>query len=357
MVPIADLRAYFGYVNASCMVQDGAKDFRKPIGTGAYKLVSFTPGQQSILAPNRDYWDSPRPYPDSLHLLSIDDDNARLTGLQSGQLDICGLMNFTQARAGGGNQYKVLVGYGGPSANFNMRVDQAPFNDVRVRQAMKLLMNRPAMIDAVLSGFGELLNDLPGKGFPHYDSSLPQRTQDIAKAKSLLKAAGQSDIRFTLQTADAGLGQLQAAEAYIQQLHAAGISGAQLKVQPVGSYYNPALLFTKMTFAQNIWAIGSLNSFYSQALVKGGPLDETHWSSPAFDKLFFRAQAATDPAKAQQLWNQLQSIQWNQGGYIFWAEAHNVDGVTPKVAGLGGPGVGWAYPTGDQRVWDWGLTG
>jgi hypothetical protein len=48
-------------------------------------------------------------------------------------------------------------------------------------------------------------------------------------------------------------------------------------------------------------------------------------------------------------------MQYNQGGYIFWAEVHNVDGLSKNVAGFGGPGVGWAYPTGDQRVWDWGL--
>ena len=357
-LPISDLTQYFGYFNASCMVQNGAKDFSKPIGTGAYKLESFTPGQQSILTANRDYWDSPRPYPDAFHLVSIDDDNARLNALESGQIDVCGSMDFTQARAAQASpsgQFTVLVGYAGPAACFNMRVDQAPFNDVRIRQAMKLLANRPGLINAALSGFGEILNDIPGKGFPHYNSSLAQRVQDVEQAKSLLKSAGQSDIRFTLQTTDAGLGQLQAAEAYVQQLHAAGISGAQLKVEPLASYYNPALLFTKMTFAQNIWAIGSLNAFYSQALVTGAPLGETHWATPSFDKLFYDAQGATDPAKAQQLWNQLQAIQYNEGGYIFWAEEHNVDALSPKVAGMGGPGVGWAYPTADQRVWDWGL--
>jgi len=355
-VPIANLSAYFGYFNAACMVQNGAKDFSKPIGTGCYKLDHFTPGQQSSLSANRDYWDSPRPYPDALTLTSINDDTARLNALQSNEIDICGLMNFTQARANvNSSQYEVLVGYAGVSANFNMRVDQAPFNDVRVRQAMKLLADRPGLIEASLNGFGEVLNDIPGKGFPHYDSSLPQRHQDVAQAKSLLKAAGQSDIRFTLQTCDAGLGQLQAAEAFVQQMQAAGIKGAQLKVDPVASYYNPTILFTKMTFAQNIWAIGSLNAFYSQALITGAPLGETHWHSKAYDALFYKAQGATNPKLAQQYWNQLQEIQYNQGGYIFWAEAHNVDGLAHNVAGLGGPGVGWAYPTGDQRVWDWGL--
>ena len=354
--PNADLSSLFGYVNAACMVQNGAKNFAKPIGTGCYKLESFTPGQQSVLTANRDYWDSPRPYPDGFVLQSIDDDEARLNALLSNQIDICGTLNYTQAKAGiSSSNYEVIVGYAGAQENFNMRVDQHPFTDVRVRQAMKLLINRPAMIESALDGFGSVLNDIPGPGFPHYDSSLPQRHQDIEQAKSLLKAAGQSDLRIQLQTCDAGLGQLQAAEVFTQQLHQAGLTGVQLKVQPVASYYNPSLLFTKMTFAQNIWAIGSLNSFYSQSLVKGAALDETHWSNSAFDTLFAKAQGATNPKQAQQYWNQLQAMQYNEGGYIFWAEVHNVDGLSKNVAGYGGPGVGWAYPTGDQRVWDWGL--
>lgn len=355
--PIADLRAYFNYFNAAIVVQNGAKDFSKPIGTGPYKLTSFTPGQRSVLAANRDYWDHPRPYPDQVDLISIDDDTARLNSLLSGQTDICGLLNFAQGRAGlKDKRYRTNVGYGGFGACFNMRVDKAPFTDVRVRQAMKYLANRPALIQTALSGFGDVLNDIPGKGYPHYNSSLPQRHQDIAKAKSLLKAAGQSDIQFTLQTTDAGLGQLQAAEAFIQQCKSAGISGAQLKVEPVSSYYNPAILFTKMTFAQNIWAISSLNAFYSQALTRGAPLGETHWHSASFDRLYYAAQGETNPAKAQRLWNQVQKIQHDQGGYIFWAEVHGVDAVSHKVVGLGGPGVGWAYPTGDQRIWDWAFS-
>jgi peptide/nickel transport system substrate-binding protein len=205
-----------------------------------------------------------------------------------------------------------------------MRVDKAPFTDVRVRQALKYLADRPALIRTALSGFGDVANDIPGKGYPHYNKSLPQRHQDIARAKALLKAAGQSDIEFVLQTTDAGLGQLQAAEAFIQQCKSAGIKGAQLKVVPVSSYYNPAILFTKMAFAQNIWAIASLEAFYSQALTKGAPLGETHWHSPSFDKLYYAAQGETNPAKAQRLWNQVQKVQHDQGGYIFWAQVHSV---------------------------------
>ena len=165
--PNGNLSSLFGYFNAAIVVQNGAKDFTKPVGTGCYKLESFTPGRQSVLTANRDYWDSPKPYPDGLVLQSIDDDSARLNALESGQIDICGTMNYAQAKAGiPSSNYDIVVGYAGAQENFNMRVDQAPFKDVRVRQAMKLLIDRPAMIEAALDGFGSVANDIPGAGVP-----------------------------------------------------------------------------------------------------------------------------------------------------------------------------------------------
>ena len=64
-IPIADLAAYFLTLNAAYVIQNGVKSFAKPVGTGAYKLVSFTPGQRSVLTANRDYWDHPSRIPTS----------------------------------------------------------------------------------------------------------------------------------------------------------------------------------------------------------------------------------------------------------------------------------------------------
>ncbi len=81
-----------------------------------------------------------------------------------------------------------------------MRVDKAPFNDVRVRQAMRLAINRPQFRDLVYGGRGLLGNDMFGIAAAEYDHSIPQRQQDIEQAKSLLRAAGQSGV--TVQHAD-----------------------------------------------------------------------------------------------------------------------------------------------------------
>ena len=75
-----------------------------------------------------------------------------------------------------------------------MRVDTAPFSDVRVRQAMRLLVDRQQMLELVFGGYGTIGNDIFGIFDPEYDHSIPQREQDIDQAKSLLKAAGQENL-------------------------------------------------------------------------------------------------------------------------------------------------------------------
>ena len=74
-----------------------------------------------------------------------------------------------------------------------------------------------------------------------------------------------------------------------------------------------------MAFAQSFWTFGSLGLFYEQALLSDAVWNETHCRDPAFDKLIRDAQAASDETEAKALWQQVQQIQYDEGGYIVWA--------------------------------------
>ena len=122
-----------------------------------------------------------------------------------------------------------------------MAVDKAPFDDVRVRQAIKLLADRDQLVEVALSGFGQVGNDLFGRGLPFYDSSLPQRTRDVAKAKSLLAAAGHGNgLDITLQTSPASPGMVEAATLLAQQAKAGGVNITISQVDS-SSYFDPSL--------------------------------------------------------------------------------------------------------------------
>ena len=228
---------------------------------------------------------------------------------------------------------QVFVAKSPQAMMFYMDTTKPPFNDNRVRQAIRLIADRQALVDSAISGYGTVGNDIVGKGLPFYDDALPQRVQDIAKAKSLLKAAGQENLNVELQTSDIFPGFVEAATLLAQQAKAAGVT-IKLKQVPPNSYYNPSLLYLKMLFAETQWPIVSLKFFYLQALASNAPYNETHWHSKSWNTLLFKAIGELDHAKAQSYWNQAQKIQYDSGGYLNWTNADWVDGLSKKVRGL-----------------------
>ncbi|HWD66245.1 MAG TPA: ABC transporter substrate-binding protein [Solirubrobacteraceae bacterium] len=191
---------------------------KSPVGTAAWKYQSFTPGQQSVFVKNPNYWQSGKPYADQLTIIDFADDTARVNALLAGQIDIADTVPtelLPQVQSNGN-----AVVYDNPAGGWlpiTMRVDQAPFNDVRVRQAMRLIVNRPQMVQQVLSGHGQVGNDVYGRFDPSYDSSLPQRHQDIEQAKSLLKAAGHENLSVTLVTGSILAGVPEESQVFAQQ--------------------------------------------------------------------------------------------------------------------------------------------
>ena len=107
-----------------------------------------------------------------------------------------------------------------------------------------------------------------------------------------------------------------------------------MKKEAANAYFDTSKLYTKMAFAQSFWTFGSLSLFYEQALLSDAVWNETHYRDPAFDKLIRDAQAAADETEAKALWQQVQQVQYDQGGYIVWANGELLDGVNNDVRGL-----------------------
>ena len=112
-----------------------------------------------------------------------------ILALTGGTIDVVGQF----AVAGGeqllvsGAPYNIIKLKSSAHRELSMRNDQAPFTDPRVRQAIALSLDRPAIIQALFKGYADLGNDSPfAPVFPSTNTSVPQRAQDIAKAKSLL---------------------------------------------------------------------------------------------------------------------------------------------------------------------------
>jgi peptide/nickel transport system substrate-binding protein len=211
-----------------------------------------------------------------------------------------------------------------------MAVDTPPFDDVRVRQAFRLIAGRPQLVEIAQDGFGTIGNDLFGKGFPYYDTSLPQRQQDLEKAKSLLKQAGHGSLSVTLNTSSVAPGMLESATAFATQAKGANVT-VTLNNIPAADFYGSGYL--KYGFGQTQWNADTLPQWMEQAVVKGAPYNETHWDVPSFNKMFNDARAELDATKRQTLYDDLQSILWNEGGYLVWGFVPFIDGLAQNVRG------------------------
>jgi len=307
-------------------------DPAKPVGTGAFMYESFTAGQQSVFKKFPNYWQTGRPYADTLTILDFTDDTARVNALLGGQVDaIDNLPTGQIAQVQGNSALKVLISHTGQWQPFTMRVDQAPFNDVRVRQAMRLIVDRPQMVEQVLSGQGRVANDMYAPFDPGYDSALPQRKQDLEQAKSLLKQAGHSSLTVQLVTAPVFQGVVQAAQVFAQQASGAGVT-VQLRKLDTGTFYGTQYL--KWTFAQDFWATREYLPQVAQGSLPNSPFNECHWADPTFLKLIQQARGTLDQTKRDAILRQAEAIEYTTGGYIIPYFSNQIDAYSAKLGGL-----------------------
>jgi peptide/nickel transport system substrate-binding protein len=309
---------------------------KNPVGTGPFKFKSFTPGEQSTFLRNHHYWGG-GPYADTLVITDFADETSQVNALLSGQASVVNLLSATsipQVQSSG----HVLIADGGGMTPFTMRVDQPPFTDARVRQAFRLICDRPQMMELVFGGRGTIGNDIFSPFDPAFDHSIPQRTQDIPQAKSLLKAAGHEGLSIQLTTADVAQGTLRVAQVFAQQASAAGVT-VNLNTVPVTTFYGSNYL--KWNFAQDYWYYSKYLPQVAQATLAISPFNETHWDDPAYTKLYNQAIATVDTTARTAIIHEMQQIDHSIGGYIIPyfpptidGYANNVNGVVPTKAGL-----------------------
>jgi len=314
----------------------GYKGYPAPqIGTGAYKLKSFTPGQQSVHVRNPNYWrGGGEPYFDQVTIIDFTDSTAQVNGLLSGQIDAMTDLPTSQVKVLAGRGMHALVSQTGGWLPLCMAIDMPPFDDVRVRQAMRLIVDRKTMISQVLSGYGVPGNDLYARFDPGYDSSLPQRNQDISEAKRLLKAAGKQNLVVDLHTTNGAAGMVDVATVFANQAQAAGV---KINLHNDPNYYGNQYL--KLAFSIDFWGTRSYLNQVQQGSLPNSPYNETHWPPKSglgsnFITLYNQALATTDTGKRIEIEHEMQKLEYDIGGYIIPFFNDLIDGYSDKVKGL-----------------------
>jgi peptide/nickel transport system substrate-binding protein len=312
-------------------------DPKRPVGTGPFKFESFTPGQSSTFVRNPDYWQSGLPYVDRVVITDYNDETSQLNALGSGQVGAVGLLSAASIGTAQATA-QVVISQGGGWTPFTMRVDTPPFNDVRVRQALRFVIDREQMLKLIFDGHGTIGNDLFAIWDPGYDSSILQRPHDPDKARSLLKQAGHSGLSIQLVTSGIAQGTVSAAQLLQQQARAAGIKVSLNQITST-DLYGPSYL--KWPFAQDYWYYNPYMPQVAAATLPTSPGNETHFANPRYTRLYQQALATTDEATRTQIIHEMQQIDYDEGGYIIPyfppiidAYAKNVQGFHPSKVGV-----------------------
>lgn len=149
---------------------------------------------------------------------------------------------------------------------------------MRVRQAFRLIVDRKQMLDHTLAGYGRIANDLYAPFDPAY-LHVPQRTQDLEQAKSLLRAAGHSSLSIDLPTSEVATGLNAMCQVFAQQAKGAGVT-VNVKLMDATTFNNG---FKKWTFSPDFWGTRNYLPQVAQGSLKGAPYNETYWPPKAVE--------------------------------------------------------------------------
>jgi peptide/nickel transport system substrate-binding protein len=311
--PFADLPVTLAYTNAKIVpaaIAKGGLDRldREAVGTGPFKLVSFEPERLVVVARNDAFYDKGRPYLDRIEVVVYPDTTAEGSALIAGDTDLMSSVQPTEyARLKGSDGVKALRVPSGQFCNINFGCNQKPFDDIRVRKALALTIDRPTLVDFVVEGYGTPGNDAPLSSAYRFYADMPLEKPDIALAKKLLADAGHPNgLTATLIASDKPSVRTQLAVAVREMAKPAGFT-IDVQTMPHATYLDQ--VWKKGPFYVGFYNMQpTADAIFSLLYTSNAAWNETHWNNAAFDKLVGEARTTVDEAKRRQLYADAQKL-------------------------------------------------
>ena len=323
------------------------------LGTGPFKFGSYTPKSGATFTRNESYWGK-KALPASTQFTFYDTQNPSILALTGGTIDVVGQFAVAGAQELLTGSYNIIKLKSSAHRQLSMRTDKAPFTDARVRQAMALTLNRPAIVKALFQGFADVGNDSPfAPVYPSTDTTVAQRTMDIAKAKSLLAAAGHGS-GFSTQLVTENFVEIpQYAQIIAQSAKEIGVN-VGLKVESSSQYYG------KATFGTSDWLDATMslvdyghrgvpNVFLTSPLetynakTGTGTWNAAHFANAQYDKLVAQYIAASDLGTQKTLAGQIETLLLAQTPIIFGYFYNYLTATTKGVTGVYPTAVGHLF--------------
>lgn len=338
-------------------VEAAGADFgKKPVGSGAYSLKEWVPGQRLVFVRNPDYF-RPRPNLDQFTIEIGQEPLVAILRLQKGEVDIAGdgippakyleIKNSPDAAQMIVDREQLETSY------ITINVTKKPFDDVRVRQALNMAVNKERIV-RIINGRATPASQVLPPGMPGYDKDYHGYPYDVAKAKQLLAEAGLKDGFSTELYAMNTDPNPRIAQAIQQDLAAIGIKAeikalAQPEVIAAGGNKDQSAL----TWSGGMGWIADFpdpSDFYGPILGCGGAVQGGwNWSwfcDKSYEDRATKADAMSDPKQKDErakVWAQIFTD--IQAKAAPWVPVFNERRVVARSKRMGGPDQIYIDPT------------
>ncbi|MFT4232050.1 MAG: ABC transporter substrate-binding protein [Leucobacter sp.] len=309
-------------------VRNGAT-VEEPEGTGPYTVESFTAGQEAKFKRFDDYWDGPAKT-ENLTFSFLTDDQAVTNAIRGGQIDIARGVPFPEVPAlESDSNLQIIVSDTAAYPILAMNVQHAPFDNPKVREAMRLSINRQLIVDNAYGGYASVANDFIGKNTSCPPPDVPQREQDVDQAKKLIAEAGAEGTAVELVTDGAFPGMMEMAQLVTEDLNAIGLK-ATVKQLDVGAFLDRWLEWPFLiSFTSSPYEITAKAHF-----MPGGSENSTWFDDAEYNELATELYRTADPDRKCEIITQLQTIEYERGTYIVPIYGNDITVAKKGVEGL-----------------------
>lgn len=301
----------------------------EPEGTGPFTLDTFTAGEQATLTRFDDYWGD-KPGFEHLTVQFLQEQQAITSALLGGQIDVAYSVPFTDVGTLKDELgIEVLASDSASYLLIEMNTAIEPFDDPRVREAMRLIVDREKIRDNAYGGYATVANDYIGNNTACAPPDVPQRTQDLERAKRLLDEAGVKDLKLELVTDGAFPGMMETGQLLAQQAAQVGVT-IKVRKLDVATFLSrwrewPFLI----GFTSNPYLVTATNHF-----LPGGEENATNFDDAEYTAVAEKLYATDDPTEQCRYVAELQAIEHDRGGDIVPTYSQVITAYRDGVTGL-----------------------
>ena len=335
-----------GLLISPAAVEEHGEDVgRNPSGTGPYVFVEWLGNERVTLERNPDYWDGP-PGVSGVVFRPITESQTRVTELLSGGVDLIVEVPPDDVAPLRDDSDLTVQEQAGPHVWFLiLNLAEAPFDDVRMRQALNYAIDKQSLVDDVLQGTASVAAGPIAEAFGWaYNPDLERYPYDPERARELIEEAGYGDgVDVTFFVTEGGSGMLDPVpmgEAIQADLREVGIDAA-IETYEWNSFLDEvnAGIEGKADMAQMAWMTADPDTLpyltlRSNAWPEDGGFNSGYYANPEVDALLEAAQVETDQDERARRYHEMQEIVVEDAPWVFVASWKQNAAMSADIQGF-----------------------